>query len=514
MAKFEKMKKGLSNQENQKVINAFLLHLKNTNRSTRTIDTYRNILTCFFRGIEELFLHLTSHDIEQWLTEKEKDLKERTIRNHKNVLHSFFNFCVEKGYMEKAPFQKNRVSDNYWEVSMSLSNDENQKVINEFLLSMKNANRSKSTIIGYRKNLQFFFKEREVPFSSLTSEDIKQWLTAHQKHWKKTTIRNFLYFLRAFYYYCVGKGHLEKNPIKYQWEKEDKYWGVNIPLLNSKNQAAVNEFLLSLSVANNSKHTIINYRYFLQTFFKDRKEVYSNIPSDDIQEWLNEHEKGLKEKTIAFHLNALKSFYAFCVEEGYLEKTPIKSRWFPRLPKPIPKYLDKEEVAKVRQQGEKDWLRNRVLIEFLLTSGSRIGEVHQLNRDDVDLEKRIALVFGKGKKFRQVHFSEKCALLLERYLESRIDNDPALFVSNRGKPNRLSTKWMRTILSRIGKKAGLSGSLYPHRFRHTFATDLLGKGAELSFISDELGHRDLKTTQIYANLPKQKIITLYRMYMG
>jgi len=242
--------------------------------------------------------------------------------------------------------------------------------------------------------------------------------------------------------------------------------------------------------------------------------VYSNLTSDIILEWINEHQKSLKEKTISFHLNVLKSFFAYCIEEGYLEKSPIKSRWFPYLPKPVPKYLEKLEVAKVRKQGENEGLRDRVLVEFLLSSGCRIGEVHRLNRKDVDFEKRTALVFGKGKKYRQVHFSEKCFFLLERYLQSRVDDHPALFVSNRKINNRLSITWMRKILRRLGEKANISSTLYPHRFRHTFATELMGKGAALSFIGDELGHSNLKTTLVYANIPKGEIISMYRKYLG
>lgn len=512
MEKYWELKKLLPNAENQKVIHEFLLSLKNANRSKRTIINYRTILQSFFKKMEVLYSSLPSNDIRQWLTEHQKDRKEKTIRNHIHVLRSFYNFCVEKGYMGKSPIQEEGI--NYWELKIPLPNDENQKVIHAFLLTLKNANRSKKTIIGYRNNLQLFFKERENPFTTLTSHDTKQWLTAHQKDWKKTTIRNHLYFLRSFYNFCVEKGYMDKNPIHYQREKEDKYWELKVPIQNKENKERINEYLLSLYVANYSKHTINNYRYVFQTFFKDRKEVFSNLTSDDIQQWFNQHEKGLKEKTITFHLNALNSFYAFCVEEGYMEKSPMKKRWFPRLPKPVPNYLNKEEVAKVRKQCEKDILRNRVLVEFLLTSGCRVGEVHSLNRTDVDLENRTAMVVGKGEKIRQVHFSERCALLLERYLESRKDDDPALFVTSMGKQKRLSIRWMATILNRIGKGAGLSATLHPHRLRHTFATDLLEKGAELSFIGDELGHTHLKTTQIYANLPKQKIITLYRKYMG
>ena len=211
-------------------------------------------------------------------------------------------------------------------------------------------------------------------------------------------------------------------------------------------------------------------------------------------------------------LSILSSFFSFCVQEEHIEKSPIKSRWYPRLPKPLPKYLEKDEIAKTRYQSERDSLRNQVMIEFLLSSGCRISELHRLDQGDIDLENRSVNVVGKGGKIRQIHFSEKCAVLLERFLESIDKEIPALFVTPTG--DRLGIRRIQYIVSNIGKEAGLKTSLYPHRLRHTFATELLSKGADLSFIGDELGHTTINTTQIYARLPKKEIISLYRKYMG
>lgn len=165
-------------------------------------------------------------------------------------------------------------------------------------------------------------------------------------------------------------------------------------------------------------------------------------------------------------------------------------------------------------ESERSSLRNQTLVEFMLTSGCRVGEVHRLNLEDVDLENRTARVVGKGKKIRNVHFSEKCAVLLERYLEARQEKASFPLFTVKGTGSRLSIPAIRKIMYELGEKAGLSTKLHPHRLRHTFATELLAKGAELSFISDELGHADLGTTQTYARLPNQVIISQYRKYMG
>ncbi|MFC7782902.1 tyrosine-type recombinase/integrase [Rossellomorea sp. GCM10028870] len=294
----------------------------------------------------------------------------------------------------------------------------------------------------------------------------------------------------------------------------EKYWQLTKALPLENNQEVVSDFLLSLKLANRSEGTVIQYRRFLEHFFNDMVDPFSSLSSDTILEWFRTHQSHIKEATLQLRLSILSSFYSFCLKEALVERSPIKSRWFPRLPQPVPKYLDKEEVAKIRQQCELTILRNQLLVEFMLVSGCRVSEVHRLNREDLNFEKRTAKVVGKGTKIRHVHFTDKCAVLLEMYLKtSRKKVSPALLVSNTtGK--RLSIRTIQQILKDIGDNTELSLGLHPHRLRHTFATELLAKGAELSFIGDELGHSDLGTTLIYARLPKREIIALYRKYMG
>lgn len=292
----------------------------------------------------------------------------------------------------------------------------------------------------------------------------------------------------------------------------EKYWKSSNVYLNPTNQEMVNEFLLSQKVENQSKGTVIRYREYLDRFFKNRKEVYSSVTSDDILQWITEQHANMKETTISNRLSILSSFFNFCIQESLIESSPIKKRWFPRLPKPVPQYLEKEDIAKLRHRSEKDSLRNQAMIEFFLSSGCRVSELHSLDRSDVNLENRTAHVLGKGGKIRMVNFSEKCAVLLERYLASSNQEATALFVMTTGR--RIGIRRIQIIVRNIGREAAVESRLSPHRLRHTFATELLAKGADLSFISDELGHTDVSTTQIYARLPKREIISLYRKYRG
>lgn len=294
----------------------------------------------------------------------------------------------------------------------------------------------------------------------------------------------------------------------------NNYWKVSKLLPNKENKDAINDFLLNLKTSNRSELTIIHYRVFLENFFMDMDESISSLSPDLIIGWFKANKKHLKDSTFSVYLRILSSFCNFCVQESLIELSPIKKRWFPRLPKAVPKYLEKREIAKLRSECERTSLRNQAIVEFMLTSGCRVAEMQTLNIEDVNIENRTAFVIGKGKKIRCIHFSDKCALLLENYFEIRQnkDNSP-LFVSSR-EETRLSISGIEHVLSSLGEKAGLRTRLHPHRLRHTFATELLAKGAELSFISDELGHADIKTTQIYARLPKQEIISQYRKFMG
>ena len=224
-----------------------------------------------------------------------------------------------------------------------------------------------------------------------------------------------------------------------------EYWKLKKALPNALNQELINDFLLSMKLANRSQDTITGYRTVLQKFFLDQKEPITSLTSTIILQWLQANVWHLKETTISRHISVLSCFCTFCVEEEYLEHSPIKSRWYPRIPHPVPKYLEREDIAKTRLQSERTSLRAQVLIEFMLTSGCRVGEVQRLNREDVDFVNRTARVMGKGKKIRNVHFTEKCALLLERYIASCPNVSPAVFVSlKNGK--RLGTAGIRLIV--------------------------------------------------------------------
>lgn len=295
--------------------------------------------------------------------------------------------------------------------------------------------------------------------------------------------------------------------------KSDKYWQSNHCGISAASKQILNEYLLRLKVENKAVATIIKYRRILEKFLCECTIPLEKLTSNEVKKWLDEFSEGKKPKTLDLILAALSSFFNFCLEDEYMETTVMKKRWKPKIPQALPKYLDEFEYVQVKRTAEYLPIRDRALVLFLFSSGCRVSEASNLNLQDVNIEKRTAVVIGKGNKIRHIHFSEECALVLIEYLQTR-SSDPAepLFRNKFGQ--RLLKGGIQQILKKLGKKAGLVQSFHPHCCRHTFATNMLARGATLQFIADELGHSNLNTTRVYAQIPTEDMILKYQSIMG
>ncbi len=148
------------------------------------------------------------------------------------------------------------------------------------------------------------------------------------------------------------------------------------------------------------------------------------------------------------------------------------------------------------------WLSERAIVELLLSSGMRVGELVGLNRSDLDMLARECEVLGKGRKRRTCFFSAEAKMHIERYLAERTDDEEALFVSEHAPYNRLSIGAIRGVTRKIGERAGVT-NVHPHRFRRTMATNNLRRGMKLEEIQQLLGHANIETTLIYAKVDKE-----------
>lgn len=292
-----------------------------------------------------------------------------------------------------------------------------------------------------------------------------------------------------------------------------KYWISNNQSIPNQTREILNEYLLSLKLANKAEATISKYRSILERFFSECTVPLDAITSEDVLKWFQQFSVGKKERTLDLMLSTLSSFFKFCLAEDYVDIMVIKNRWRPKIPQALPKYLNEHEFARVKMAAEQLPLRDRALVLFLFSSGCRRFEVSQLEIQDIDLDKRTVAVKGKGKRIRNIHFSEECALILKDYLQTRSGNPTEpLFMNKFGKA--LEQNGIYKITTKLGRMAGLNKPLTPHCCRHTFATNMLARGADLEFIADEMGHADLNTTRVYARIPTEDMILAYQNIMG
>jgi len=273
----------------------------------------------------------------------------------------------------------------------------------------------------------------------------------------------------------------------------------------------LNDFLKHLSVERDSSaHTIRNYKIDIIDWlsFLEKKKIKS-ADHHNVREYLGIlTEKGLSKRTIARKIACLRSFYKFLSIRGKIERNPIEIISSPRLPQRLPHFLQTEEVERLidATKNDKFSLRDRAIIELLYSSGLRVSELAGLNIEDIDFEIGTVRCFGKGKKERITPVGSLAGEALEAYLREGRRESSVLFLNRFGK--RITTRGVWMILEKVRKKAGLS-HLSPHTLRHSVATHLLERGADIRSVQEFLGHKRLSTTQIYTHLTTKRLKEVY-----
>jgi len=241
---------------------------------------------------------------------------------------------------------------------------------------------------------------------------------------------------------------------------------------------------------------------------------FGDIDIEDItmlglKNYLIEKGSHLKPSSMGMRIRYIRAFFHWASDEGYITKNPASKLREPRLGQHLPKALGEEDMEMLREACVTP--QEHALIEFLYTTGCRVGEVYQLNRHDINWENRSCIVRGKGDKDREIFFNVKCVIWLKKYLEQREDDDEALFVTERA-PHRLSIDMIRYMVKRVAKRAEITVPMYPHIMRHSYATHLLNNGAPLEGIQTLLGHAKIDTTRIYADLSGPRRKEIYKKY--
>jgi integrase/recombinase XerC len=280
---------------------------------------------------------------------------------------------------------------------------------------------------------------------------------------------------------------------------------------------------------NYSNYTIVSYRNDLIQFFNYLK-LY-RILKDDKIEYVNRNvmrkyivylkKSDYSARSISRKISTVRSFFKFCLREGIIKVNPTINLITPKIDKKLPYFLYLQEVNKLIETPLKNTIfgiRDRAILELLYGTGIRVGELVNLNICNIDLYEKTIIVFGKGSKERILPLGNPSIMAIQEYLTSRNlfekkifvnKNDlEALFLNRLG--GRLTTRSIRRIIIKYMKMAGLNKKISPHVLRHSFATHLLGGGADLRSVQELLGHKSLSTTQIYTHITKERLKTIYK----
>ena len=294
----------------------------------------------------------------------------------------------------------------------------------------------------------------------------------------------------------------------------------------------VNDFTEHLEVeGGRSLKTIENYRLYLERFIEFSGDItVDKITSEQIRRfrlWLNRHlndnNQSLSLITQSYHLIALRGFLT------YLSRRDIRSLSADKiiLPKTARKqvtFLHYDEISSLLSQIDLDTevgLRDRAIIELLFSSGLRVSELVNLNRDHINLNRKEFMVRGKGQKDRPVFVSKGAAERVSDYLASRHDSLVPLFISysrftgqtdTSGDYRRLQSRSIQRMVSHYAKMAGITKHVSPHTLRHSFATDLLMNGADLRSVQAMLGHSNISTTQVYTHVTDQHLKDVFEKF--
>lgn len=293
-------------------------------------------------------------------------------------------------------------------------------------------------------------------------------------------------------------------------------------------QKAIREFLDYLQFERNySPHTVKNYSRDLQELFHylqggspEREVELAQIDHITIRDFLAHlYRKGNQKSSVARKLAAVRSFFRFLHREGILSLNPARLVRTPRQGRRNPRFLSMAEVETLLELPDPATprgCRDRALFELLYASGLRVSELVGLNREDVSLRERLLRVRGKGGKERLVPFGRTARQALEQYLEERnrllrrrsVPEPNALFLNLRG--GRITSRSVQRILEQYLRNRALALQVHPHLLRHSFATHLLNRGADLRAIQELLGHESLSTTQKYTHVSVQELVKTYR----
>ena len=278
-------------------------------------------------------------------------------------------------------------------------------------------------------------------------------------------------------------------------------------------QDLVELFLSAKRIEGCSEKTLKYYNATIQAMLTCVGKGVRHIVTDDVRSYLSEYqEKNQSSKvTIDNIRRILSSFFSWLEDEDYILKSPVRRIHKVKTGTNIKETYTDEALELMRDSCTE--LRDLAIIDMLASTGMRVGEMVLLNRADINFNERECVVFGKGDKERIVYFDARTKIHLQNYLNSRRDENPALFVSLQKPHKRLQISGIEVRLREYGKRLGLS-KVHPHKFRRTLATMAIDKGMPIEQLQQLLGHRRIDTTLQYAMVKQSNVKIAHRKYIG
>ncbi|MDU5596251.1 MAG: tyrosine-type recombinase/integrase [Lachnospiraceae bacterium] len=278
-------------------------------------------------------------------------------------------------------------------------------------------------------------------------------------------------------------------------------------------QNFVELFLSAKRIEGCSEKSLKYYKATIEAMLNELQKDVKHIVTDDIRGYLTEYQKKKKSSKVTIDniRRILSSFFAWLEDEDYILKSPVRRIHKVKTGTNIKETYSDEALELMRDNCTE--LRDLAIIDILASTGMRVGEMVLLNRSDIDFNERECIVFGKGSKERVVYFDARTKIHLKNYLESRVDDNPALFVSLKVPYERLKIGGVEVRLREFGEKLGLQ-KVHPHKFRRTLATMAIDKGMPIEQLQQLLGHSKIDTTLQYAMVKQSNVKIAHRKYIG
>lgn len=285
------------------------------------------------------------------------------------------------------------------------------------------------------------------------------------------------------------------------------------PKTEISNDEFLKMFLDAKRIEGCSDRTIKYYRVTIEHLLKNVVSPIRKITTEMMRAYLVDYQKinNCGKTTVDNIRRNISSFFSWLEEEDYILKSPMRRIHKIKTQKTVKNIISDEEIEKLRDNCKN--IRDTAMIDLLYSTGIRVGELVKLNIEDIDFSERECVVFGKGDKERRVYFDAKSKIHLKNYIESRKDNNPALFVTLNAPYDRLKISGVEIRIRELGKMLNLE-KVHPHKFRRTMATRAIDKGMPIEQVQKILGHSQIDTTMQYAIVNQNNVKASHRKYIA